>query len=203
MTAGAEDHARIVQESRLADEPQGRTGRHPVVGQIDRIAVAGQDAETGLEGLVHLLDVMTVEPVVGVEHEIGIVVVGHTRVNHGAQQVRQRVSLADQLRVVAFDDMASHLADDFGGAIGTVVGHQPDIDQLARIGLVVQRVDEVADDVLLVARGDQHGVALVHRRVREVHRLGEQRHDDADGLVDDADAAHHHHKHVDYGQQCH
>ena len=36
----------------------------------------------------------------------------------------------------------------------------PDVDELARIGLRMQAVDEVADDVRFVSRGNQHRVSV-------------------------------------------
>ena len=50
---------------------------------------------------------MLVELVVGVEHEVGLIVVGHTGVEHVSQQMGQRIPFADQFEVVAFDHVAA------------------------------------------------------------------------------------------------
>lgn len=174
-----------------------------IVGQVHGIAVAGEDFETGLEALVHFLDVVLVEFVVGIEHEKGVIRVGCARLVHLVEQIGQRVAFADLLLVESFDDVASHVSGHFGGVVGAVVGHQPDVDELARIGLRMQAVDEVADDVRFVSRGNQHRVPFVHRRFGELDRLGEQRDDDADRLVEHAGAAQNHQHDIKYAQQYH
>ena len=203
MAAVAEPHAGGGNEARFADEPQRGTGRHPIVGQVHGIAVAGEDFETGLEALVHFLDVVLVEFVVGIEHEKGVIRVGCARLVHLVEQIGQRVAFTDLLLVESFDDVASHVSGHFGGVVGAVVGHQPDVDELARIGLRMQAVDEVADDVRFVSRGNQHRVPFVHRRFGELDRLGEQRDDDADRLVEHAGAAQNHQHDIKYAQQYH
>ena len=67
----------------------------------------------------------------------------------------------------------------------------------------MQAVDEVADDVRFVSRGNQHRVPFVHRRFGELDRLGEQRDDDADRLVEHAGAAQNHQHDIKYAQQYH
>ena len=99
--------------------------------------------------------------------------------------------------------MAAHAARHFGGGIGAVVGHQPNIDELLRIGLRLDAGDEIADDVLLIACGDQHGIPLVHRGFGEPDRLGEQGDENAHRLIDHARAADDDQDYVQYAQQYH
>ena len=146
---------------------------------------------------------MLVKLVVGIEHEKGVIRVGCARLVHLVEQIGQRVAFADLLLVESFDDVASHVSGHFSGVVGAVVGHQPDVDELARIGLRMQAVDEVADDVRFVSRGNQHRVPFVHRRFGELDRLGEQRDDDADRLVEHAGAAQNHQHDIKYAQQYH
>ena len=203
MTAVAEPHARGRQESRFTDEPQCRTGRDPIVGQIHGIAVAGENLETRLERLVHLFDVMLVELVVGIEHEERIVRVGCTGIVHLIEQIRQRVAFAHKLLVEAFDHMAAHIARHFGGIVGAIVGDKPNVDQFGRVGLRLDAGNEVADDVRLVSCGNQHRVTLVHRRVGKFDRLGEQGDENAHRLIDHPCATDDDQQNVKYAQQYH
>lgn len=99
------------------------------------------------------------------------------------QQIGQRISLANQLKVMPLNHMASTGTHHFSGVVGAVIRHQPDINEAGGIGLRLNRVDEIADDVLLVARGDQHGITVGHGRVGETHGLGKQGHHNAQSLI--------------------
>ncbi len=189
MAAVAEPHARGAQEARFADEPQRGTRRHPVFGKVHRIAVACEDAEAGLEALVHLFEVMLVEPVVGVKHKERVIGVGRARFNHRVEQVGERVTFADLRRVKPLDHVAAQVAHHLRGGIGAVVRHDPDVDEVGRVGLQLDVADQIADHRLLVARRDQHGVAFVHWGRREDDRFGEQRDENAQGLIAHAHAA--------------
>ena len=173
MAAVTEPHARGAHESGFANEPQCRTGAHPVLRKVHRIAVARQNAETGLVGLVHLLEVMLVEAVVGIEHEERIVLVGGLRIDHRVEQVRQCIALAHLLLVEPFHHMAAEVAGELRRTIVAVVGHEPDVDELAGIALRLDVTNEVTHHLFLVSRGDEHRVPLVHRGGRECDRLGE------------------------------
>ena len=50
---------------------------------------------------------MLVQLVIGIEHEVGLIIIGHTDVEHMPQQIRQRISLANQFKIVAFHHMAA------------------------------------------------------------------------------------------------
>ena len=188
VAARVKEHAGAVEEARLAHEPQGSAGGHPVVDVLG-VAVARQDAETGVETLVHLADVPLVEQVVGVEDEEGVVALRRALERHPVEQVRQRVALADVVRVVPFVHVLAQASHQLCGMVCAVVGHQPDVDKVLRVIVRPDRGDEVANDFLLVASADEHGVALVGGRVREDERLGEQAHGDVEDLVDNHDPA--------------
>ena len=82
------------------------------------------------------------------------------------------------------------------GQIGAVVGHHEDIHLLGGVILLPDAVDQVADDGLLVAGGDQHGDAVHHRlAVRGV--LFEPRHGDIEELVGIAEEKRQHNGKID------
>ena len=198
VARGAENHTRVRQESRFTDEPQRRTRRHPVIRQIHRITVAGQNLESGAERLVHFLEVVLVQLVIGIEHEVGLIIIGRTDVEHMPQQIRQRISLANQFKIVAFHHMAAQRPHHVGGVVGAVVGHQPDVDEVGRVGLIANRPNKVADHFFFVARGDQHGIPVGHRGVGEAHGLGEQGHHDTQSLIYHAGTTDDYQKNIEY-----
>ena len=156
-----------------------------------------------MERLVHLGNIVRVEPVIGVEDEERVVPLRVPGGLHAVQQVGQRVAFADLLLVEPFDDMAAAAAGHVGGVVGAVVRHQPDVDQIGRVGLRVNRIDEIADDVRLVARGDQHREALIHRRLREAHRFAEQGDQDAHALIQQSRGTDNGQQNIQYTQQHH
>ena len=146
---------------------------------------------------------MLVKLVVGIEHEERVVWIGRAGFVHLVKQIRQCVAFAHELLVETLDHMTSHIACHFGGIVGAIVGNEPNVDQLARVRLRLDASNEVADDVRFVSCGNQHRIPLVHRRLWESDRLGEQRDKNAYRLIDHACAADNDQQNVKYAQQYH
>ena len=159
--AGVERQARLVEELGLAQEPHGIAGGDPVGSVVLGVAVARGRLGAGVEGLVHLAEVVHVEDVVGVEDEVGLVaLVGVLRADD-REAVVERIALAHLLGVVAREDDGARIARDLGGVVRAVVGDDKHVDELGGIVLHLDGMDEVADDRALVARGHHHGEAVV------------------------------------------
>ena len=146
---------------------------------------------------------MLVKLVVGIKHEERVVWIGRAGFVHLVKQIRQCVAFAHELLVETLDHMASHIACHFGGIVGAIVGNEPNVDQLARVRLRLDAGNEVTDDVRFVSCGNQHRIPLVHRRLWESDRFGEQRDKNAYRLIDHACAADNDQQNVKYAQQYH
>ena len=159
--AGLQKVAGVVEEGGLPQEPQGIAGGDPVVGVVLGVAIAGDDLIAIGEGAVHLGDVVGLQEVVGVED--------HKGVEHAAivpldmsQELVEGVALAHLYMVEALVDNGAVFPRHPGGVVGAVVGHHEDGDEVFGIVLGVDGVQEVTDDVLLIARRDQNRVAVEH-----------------------------------------
>src|SRR5699024_6340651 len=93
----------------------------------------------------------------------------HKGVEHAAkvpldmsQELVEGVALAHLYMVEALVDNSAVLPRHPGGVVGAVVGHYEDGDEVFGIVLGVDGVQEVTDDVLLIARRDQNRVAVKH-----------------------------------------
>ena len=158
---GAQTAAGAVEIPALPQEPQGVAGADPVIAVVFGVAVAGDDLIAVGEGLVDLRDIVGRQDIVGVQHQIAVE--GRVVVLDAPQEVLQGVALAHLGGVVAEVDGGAVSAGHRAGQVGAVVGHHKDIHIFRRIVLGLDAVDEVADDGLLVAGGDQHGDAVGHR----------------------------------------
>ena len=178
--------ARVVEILRLAQEPQAIAGGDPVVAVVFGIAVARDDVVPGGKGFVDLAEVIAVNHVVRVKDEVGVVFPPDA-----AQKIAQGEALADAAAVVPFEHPRAVRVRRLGGAVGAVVRHDVDVDQPGGIILPPQAVDQISDDGLLVACGDQNGEA-VKRALRQRLCLFQQRHRDVEKLVGVAGEKDHH-----------
>ena len=161
--AGAEVEAGVVEELRLAQEPQRVAGGDPVVAEVLGVAVARDDAVALGEDLVHLLDVVLLEHVVRVEDEVAVEGPLREELVYAVEQIVEGVALAHVGGVEALKDYGPGVGGDARRVVRAVVGHDEGGHQAAVIGLAPDALDEVADDGLLVPRGHQHRVAVAHR----------------------------------------
>lgn len=156
-------------------------GRGDRVGpEIFGVSIRGDDAVARGEGLVHALDEVGREQIVGVEDEKGVEGFQRVVALDVLNQKPERPALAGAGGVLPLIDDRAVRAAKLGGFVRAVVGDDKDRHQPGRIRLGADAVDEVGDDGLLVARRDQHGVAEALVRLGKPFGAGEK----ADGLVD-------------------
>ena len=159
-TAGTEFLPRAVQIAGVAEEPQPAARGEPAVAVVLRVAVGGDDAIAVREGLVDFGEVVLRDEIVGVEDEIGVVMPLPVVAVDRREKKVEDVALAEVLGVPSLIDDGAVRRADAGGIVGTVVRSDKNIEQLARVVLRVQTVDEIPDDARLVARRDQNGKAV-------------------------------------------
>ena len=172
-TAGVERQACLVEELRLTQEPHGVTGGDPVAVVVLGVAVAGGCHGAVVEGLVHLAEVVHIEHVVGVEHEIGLVAAIGILAADDVETVIERIALAHLLGVEAREHDGAGLTGDLGGVVRAVVGDDEHVDELARVVLHLDRMDELADDRAFVAGADDGGELVVLLRDKLLGLAGE------------------------------
>ena len=127
----AELRARTVEEARLTQEPQRIACTDPVRTEILRVAIARQRGVlTGVEHFVHLADEVPVYDVVRVEHEKAVVGRLALVLEDMAEQVLERVALADLHLVKALVDISARLPRDLGSIVRTVIRDDVYIEQL-------------------------------------------------------------------------
>ena len=181
--ARAEEHARVVEELGLAQEPQ-RIGRaNPAGVEVLGVAVARGDEIARVEGLVHLGHVGGAQQIVGVEDEEGLVLT-RVLVEHTVEAIVEHPALALAREVVALVDDGPGAAGLLGGVVRAGVGHHEGVDELRRVVLLLDGAHEVGYDALLVVRRDEEGVAVVAPGLGEANRAAPQRHEDVDELIE-------------------
>ena len=112
------------------------------------------------------------------------------------EEILESVALAHLGGVIAEVDVGPVGTGHAAGEIGAVVGHHEDIHLIGGVVLVPDAVDQVADDGLLVAGGDQHGDA-VHHRLAVGGVLFEPGHGDIEELVGIAEEKRQHDGEID------
>ena len=112
------------------------------------------------------------------------------------EQVLEGVALAHLRLVIAKVDIGAVSARHAAGQVGAVVGHHEHVHQFGGIVLRLDAVDQVADDGLLVAGGDEDGDA-VHHRLTMGRVLFPPRHGNIEELVGIAEEKRQHNGEID------
>ena len=135
-------HAGVVEELRLAQEPQRVAGGDPVVAEVLGVAVARDDARSPREKtLVHLLDVVLLEHVVRVEDEVAVEGPLREELVYAVEQIVEGVALAHVGGVEALEDYGPGVGGDARRVVRAVVGHDEGGHQAAVIGLALDALD--------------------------------------------------------------
>ena len=151
----------LAEEFGLTQEPHGVTGGDPVGIVVLGIAIASGGLRAVVEGLVHLAEVVHVEHVVGIEDEIRLVASVGILAADDLEAVIERITFANLFGVEALEHNRARLARHIGGVVGAVVGDDEHVDQLCRVVLHLDGVDQVADDRAFVAGRNDDGVSMV------------------------------------------
>ena len=157
--AGLQQVAGMVEEGGLPQEPKGIAGGNPVVGVVLGIPVAGDDLIAVGEGAVHLRDVVGLQQVIRVEDEEAVEYLAVVPINVG-QQLIHGVALAHLDAVEPLIDHGAVLPGYLRRRVGAVVGDDKSRHQVAGVVLTADGVQQMADDGLFIAGGDQNGIAV-------------------------------------------
>ena len=164
MAVGAQQGAGEVEEPGLPQEPDGVAGGDPVGAEVLGVAVAGHRVIAPVEGAVHLGDETGIHQVVRVKDEVAVVDV-LPLLRQAAEEVVHGIALALFALVKALVDEGPRPAGRLGGAIGAIVRYHIQIQQLRRVVLFSQALQQLADHHLLIAGGDDGGKAVELRRL--------------------------------------
>ena len=190
--AAAEAHARIVQVLCLAQEPQRIARRDPVVAIVFGIAIAGHDLVARGVDLFDLGKEVRVKDIVCIQHKIGVVVPAAGTAN-ASEHVVEHIALANMQRVVPLKNDRAMLARHAGGIVRAVIRTDVNIYMIHRISLRTNAVEQITDDILLIARSNENGNAVVfiaadkflplqqrHRHIKELIGIAYEKegHDD-------------------------
>ena len=143
----------------LTQEPEGVACRCPAVTVVLAVPVAGDYGMTLIMGDVHFLDVFGIDNIIGVEYEVSVKSFGIVLLDLLEEEV-QSITLTDVLIAVALIYDGTPLPGDLSSPVVAVVSTDEDLDLLVRVVLVVDAVDEIADDELLVAGADQESICI-------------------------------------------
>ena len=187
--AGAQRKASLGKILRLAHEPHGVACGDPIGTVVLGVAVAGRGNGAAVERFVHLAEVVHVKHVVGIEHEVRLVLVFAVVLADAGKAIIERVALADLLGVETREHDRASLLGNGSGVVGAVIGDNEDVDELLRIVLHANAVDKIADNGVLVARGNDYRIAMVLLR-RTLRRLLRERYEHIEDLVHIADGEH-------------
>lgn len=109
-------HAGIIEEARLAQKPDGIARGNPAGGEVLGIAVAGEHVAALREGLIHRGDEVRIDDIIRVEDEERVVIGQGTVHADAADQLVERVALADLMGIEPLEHGRARLTRGAGGA---------------------------------------------------------------------------------------
>ncbi len=184
-----EDLPRAVPVERTAVKMDAVCCGNSVCIEIFGIAVARDDVEFAfVERLVHLFDEIGVQKVVRIEYHVSFHEVYAVIFAYFIKTEFERPAFARVRGVVPLVHRCALFARDGGGGVGTVVGYHENAELVFRIPLRGDAVEQIADDLFLVAGADDDGVRMLLFRLGENFRFAEKTDDEIEIAV-----AHHHH----------
>lgn len=148
----SEHRAGTVLHAHGSQPVQGIGGGDPVVAEIFAGAAGRYDALACVKGLVHARDIVAVEQVVCVKYKIALKGIRSVVPRDAGEQIFQRVALCAVVRVAALIADRTAAARRLRRPVRAVVGHDKDREQLRRVVLQADALEQTADDGLFVAR---------------------------------------------------
>ena len=135
----------------------------PVIVEVFGVTVRGNDLFACIERIVHAGDKVFFKKVVCVEDEVAFVCVDAVIAADAFYQIFQCKALGAVLHIVTLVADSAHFAGNLCGAVVlvAVVGNNEDVYQFSGVILLTDTVDEVTDNLLLVAGSNQDGVFVV------------------------------------------
>ena len=124
---GMQFHAGIIEEARLAQKPDGIARGNPAGGEVLGIAVAGEHVAALREGLIHRGDEVRIDDIIRVEDEERVVIGQGAAHADVADQLVERVALADLMGIEPLERGRARLTRGAGGAVRAVIGKHVDI----------------------------------------------------------------------------
>ena len=178
----SEHRARAVFHAHGSQPVQGIGGGDPVVAEILAGTAGRYDALACVKGLVHARDIVAVEQVVCVKYKIALKGIRSVVPRDAGEQIFQRVALCAVVRVAALIADRAAAARRLRRPVRAVVGHDKDREQLRRVVLQADALEQTADDGLLVARRNDDGITM-SALCRGEMPCGEQTDDGVDGII--------------------
>ena len=142
----------------------------PVVGEVFRIAIRGDDFLPGVECLVHAGQEVALEQIVRVKDNVGLERVRAVVALNLPEQKLQRVALGAPFGVGAFVADRTMLPRDAGGVVRAVVRNDKHRDQLGGIVLPPDALQQIPDDRRLIPRCHDNGQLMLPPRRRKPPR---------------------------------
>ena len=178
----SEHRARAVFHAYGSQPVQGIGGGDPVVAEIFAGAAGRYDALACVKGLIHARDIVAVEQIVCVKYKIALKGIRSVVPRDAGEQIFQRVALCAVVRVAALIADRTAAARRLRRPVRAVVGHDKDREQLRRVVLQADALEQTADDGLLVARRNDDGIAVLPPCGCKAP-CGEQTDDGVDGII--------------------
>ena len=180
---GAKLHAGIVQELRLAQEPERIGCRDPGGIEVLGVAVGREDQIALVEGIVHDLRIVRRDDVVGVEDEEAVILVA-SLVEDAVERIVEDPALALAHKVIALPGDGTGIERFLVCVVRAGICHDIDVHELTRIVLREDGAYEVADDRLLVVGCNHEGIAVLLLGRRYLHVTASPHMQDVDELVE-------------------
>ena len=164
--AAAKAHPRVVEILRLAQKPQRIACGDPVVAVVFGVSVAGHDLVAARIDLLDFRDEVRVEHIVRVQHKIGVVMLVAWALD-AAQKLIEHIALAHLLGVETLKNSRAVRAGNACRVVRAIVRTHENVHSVHRVALCTDAVEQLADDVFLIARRDEYGDAVILIAARE------------------------------------
>ena len=136
-------------------KPVAVPARDPVFPEIFAVPITRDHVVSAVEHLVHLRQIGLRQNIVRIQHDVSVAALRVERIGvKMLEQIVEGETLADFFRIVALVHDTAERPRERRGLIRTVIRHDEDIHQLRGIIVAANALDELSQNLLLVARAD-------------------------------------------------
>ena len=160
-----------------SSQPVDGVGRgDTTVPPVFCVSIRGNDPFTGVECPVHLFHIVRLENIVRVKDQISVKRADTVVPVEFPEQILKCKAFGLAIGIKSLVTDGAVLAGNLRSMIGAVVGNHKDRHQFLRVSLLMQTLEELADDICLVSGSDQNRIAMIMFCLRELPD-GEKAHD--------------------------
>lgn len=147
-TGSTEFHSRVIEIFCFTQEPKRIACGYPVGAVVFGVTVTRQRFISAVEVLVHFLDEVFIDKVIGVEDDICIAIILFGKKLF--EKEVERIALTDEFFIISFKNRRTVFSADTCRVVGAVIGDKENLDKLGGIILKLNTFKKITDNVFFV-----------------------------------------------------